>query len=108
LQLDFDFNLLTQTYLIPPPSPHIKSDAIKKVCSTSTLPSTDSSLNRTAANQIVPAEKMLCMAVQRERRLVNSDGALGKMIPQIIIFGYKDYTVLTKKQLQLAKHAGRK
>ena len=25
-----------------------------------------------------------------ERRRVNSDGALGMMIPQIIIFGYKD------------------
>jgi hypothetical protein len=40
---------------------------------------------------------------------VNSDGALGKMMPQIIIFGYKDYDVVNKNNtLQLAKHAGRK
>ena len=44
-----------------------------------------------------------------ERRRVNSNGALGKMIPKIIIFGYKDDAVSPKKtRLQLAKHAGRK
>ena len=32
-----------------------------------------------------------------ERRWVNSDGALGKMIPKMIIFGYKDDAVSTKK-----------
>jgi hypothetical protein len=39
---------------------------------------------------------------------VNSDGALGKMIPKIIILEYKDDAVLTKKRLQLEKQAGRK
>jgi hypothetical protein len=39
---------------------------------------------------------------------VNSDGALGKMIPKIMIFGYKDDAVSTKNGLQLAKHVGRK
>ena len=43
-----------------------------------------------------------------ERRRVNSDGALGKMIPQIIFFGYKDDTVSAKNGLQLAKHVERK
>jgi hypothetical protein len=43
-----------------------------------------------------------------ESRQVNSDGAPGKMILQIIIFGYKDDTVSTKNAFQLAKHAGRK
>jgi hypothetical protein len=37
-----------------------------------------------------------------ERRRVNSDGALGKMIPKIIIFGYKDDSVSTENGLQLA------
>ena len=61
-------------------------------------------MNRTAANQIVPAEKKLCDSAEEHGR-VNSDGALGKMIPQIIIFGYKDDAVSTKNGLQLAKHA---
>ena len=43
-----------------------------------------------------------------EHRRVNSDGALGKMIPQIIILGYKDNAVSIKNGLQLAKPAGRK
>ena len=34
-----------------------------------------------------------------ERRRVNSDGALGKMIPKIIISGYKDNAVATKNGL---------
>ena len=76
LQLDFDFNtndlwlnldlsLLTRTDLIPSPSPNMKNYDFKKVFSVSTLHLTDYSLNRTAANQIVPAEKKLCVAVQR-------------------------------------------
>ena len=77
LQLDFDFNTnnscfkldsspLTWTDLIPSPRLSIKNDAIKKVCSASTLHLTDYSLNRTAANQIVPAEKKLCGWIQME------------------------------------------
>ena len=84
----------------PPQAQILKMMLLKKVCSTSTLHLTDYSLNRTAANQIVPAEKKLCVAVHV--------GGWIQMIPKIIIFGYKDYTVSTKKQLQLAKHAGRK
>jgi hypothetical protein len=48
------------------------------------------------------------VAVQRNIGGRFSDGALGKMIPKIIIFGYKDDAVSTKNRLQLAKHAGRK
>jgi hypothetical protein len=87
--------------LIPFPSPIIFFKyAIKK-----TPHLTDYSLNRTAANQIVPAKKKLCV---EECRRVNSDGALGRMIPQIIILGYIDYAVSTKNGLQLAKHVVRK
>jgi hypothetical protein len=43
-----------------------------------------------------------------ERQWVNSDGALGKMIPRIIIFGYKDNSVSRKNGFELAKQAGRK
>jgi hypothetical protein len=43
-----------------------------------------------------------------ERRRVNSDGALGKMVNKIIIFGYKDDAASSKNRLQLAKHPGRK
>ena len=31
---------------------------------------------------------------------MNSDGALGNMIPKIIVFGYKDGAVSTKNRLQ--------
>ena len=79
------------------------------MCSASTLHLTDYSLNRTAANQIVPAEKKLCVRVSaEEHRRVSSDGALGKMIHKIVIFGYKGDAVSTKNGLQLTKHAGRK
>ena len=64
---------------------------LKKVCNASTLHLTDYSLNRTAANQIVRGSA-------EERQRVNSDGALGKMIPQIIIFRYKDYAVKNMRE----------
>jgi hypothetical protein len=100
--------LLTQTDLIPSPSPNIKNYAIKK-----SVQRINSSINglqfeSTATNQIVPAEKKLHGAVQRNVGRVNSDGALGEMIPKITIFSYKDYAVSTKNGLQLPKHAGRK
>ena len=43
-----------------------------------------------------------------ERRRVNSDGALGKIIPQIIIFRYKDDAVSTKKRIATCKTRGKK
>ena len=49
----------------PPQAQILKRMLFKKVCNASTLHLTDYSLNRTAANQIVPAEKKLCVAVQR-------------------------------------------
>ena len=39
---------------------------------------------------------------------MNSDGALGKMIPQIIIFEYKDYDVVNKKQIATWKTCEKK
>ena len=63
--LDLDLSLLTRPDLIPSPSPNIKMMLLRKVCSASTLHLTNYSLNRTAANQIVPAEKRMCVAVQR-------------------------------------------
>ena len=68
----------------------------------------DYSLNRTAANQIVPAEKELCFGSTEERRRVNSDGALGKMIPKVIIFGYKDDAVSTKTDCNMREEKYRR
>jgi hypothetical protein len=100
-------SLLTRPDLIPSPSPNIKNDAIKKKCAAHQLFISRISLNRTAANQIVPAEKKLHVAVQR-----NFGGWIQiepmERWPQIIIFGYKDYAVSTKNGLQLAKHEARK
>lgn len=119
LQLDFDFNtndlwldldlsLMTRPDLIPSPSPNIKHYAIKK-----SVQRINSSFNGlqfesdSSQSNCASWEKVVRGSAEECRR-VNSDGALGKMIPKIIIFGYKDDTISTKNGLQLAKHVGRK
>ena len=117
LQLDFDFNandsrlnwdlsLLTRPDLIPSPSPNIPNDVIKKVCSASTLQLTDYSLNRTSANQIVPAEKKLHVAVQRNVNRWIQTEALERWYLKLLFSDIKSILYQQKNGLQLAKHAG--
>ena len=118
LQLDFDFNIndswlnldlrpLTRLDLIPPKPKYLKW------CYKKSVPRINSSFNRlqfesdSSQSNCASWEKVVRGSAGECRR-VNSDGALGKMIPKCIIFGYKDNAVSTKNGLQLAKHAGRK
>ena len=99
---------MTRPDLIPSPSPNIKNDAIKI-----SVQSINSSFNRlkfesdSSQSNCASGEKVARGSAE-ERRRVNSDGALGKMIPRIIIFGYKDYAVVNKKWIATCKTGGKK
>ena len=107
LQLDFeswlDLDLSLNLTWYPPQAQILKMMLFKNVCSASTLHSfhlinrlqfeSDSSQSNCANWEEV------VRGSAEERRRVNSDGALGKMIPQMIIFRYKDYAASTKNGL---------
>ena len=81
----------------PPQAQIFKMMLFKKVSSASTLHLMDYSLNRTAANQIVPAEKKLCLAVQRNVGGWIQMEPLERWYPKLLISDIK--TTLYKQKM---------